>query len=207
MNTCKIRQEWLTPDEATDVLRQHNITLLRLAPAMIWEQPEQRPACFTGSLIMATGEIDNTAARIEKPALLTGQKNNPSESDQASNEGERFLAWLRIGVMQPDRVNTKTAYVHLVNDNVFLVTPGIFKLYTKETTGSGDNDWQRAQKGFQSLGLHRRGQEGENIWICEVKAPGKVRPLKGFLVTGPQTIVGENIPVNNPWLKLTPEAG
>lgn len=28
MTTCKIRQEWLTPDEATDVLRQHNITLL-----------------------------------------------------------------------------------------------------------------------------------------------------------------------------------
>lgn len=104
-------------------------------------------------------------------------------------------------------MNTKIAYVHLVNNDVFLVTPGIFKLYTKETTGYGDNDWQQAQKNFQALGLHRRGPEGVNVWTCGVKAPGgKTRPLKGFLVTEPQTIFGDNIPVNNPWLKLNTEA-
>ncbi|WP_370968269.1 conjugal transfer nickase/helicase domain-containing protein [Enterobacter wuhouensis] len=109
---------------------------------------------------MTASENNNFVSRSEKPVPPAGQKNWTGESALPVREGERFLAWLRIYVMQPDRVNTKNAYVHLVNDDVFLVTPGIFKLYTKETTGSGDNDWQRAQKDFQSLGLHHRGREG-----------------------------------------------
>lgn len=73
-------------------------------------------------------------------------------------------------------MNTKIAYVHLVNNDVFPVTPGIFKLYTKETIGYGDNDWQQTQKDFQALSQHSRGPKGMNVWTCGVKAPGSKTP-------------------------------
>ncbi|MCZ7836310.1 conjugal transfer nickase/helicase domain-containing protein [Atlantibacter hermannii] len=58
---------------------------------------------------------------------------------------------------------TRTAFVHLVNDEVFLVTPGIFKGCTKETTDSGDGGRQQAQKDFQARMLSRRNKDGVNI--------------------------------------------
>ncbi|XSY74554.1 conjugal transfer nickase/helicase domain-containing protein [Escherichia coli] len=43
------------------------------------------------------------------------------------------------------------------------------------------------------------------MWTCEVCAPQKKNSqLKGFLMEDPGLVLGEKIPVNNPWLKLVP---
>ena len=112
------------------------------------------------------------------------------------------MDWLKTHVTGPGAVNSQRAYVHLVEDNVFLVTPGIFKRYMQETTGATGNEWKLAQKEYQAHGLLKRSSEDSYIWTCEVKSAGKPRHLKGFLLPGPQQLFGENVPVNNPWLRL-----
>lgn len=87
-------------------------------------------------------------------------------------------------------VNNKLARVHMVEGAAFLVSPEIFKLYIKSTTGEIGDEWRRLQKEFQKLELHRRGDDGINIWTIEVRGLRKAPKVKGFLLDNPQEIFG-----------------
>ncbi|MCK7456279.1 DNA-binding domain-containing protein [Enterobacter asburiae] len=69
-------------------------------------------------------------------------------------------------------------------------------------TGDG---WKLAQRMFQESGLALRCNDDSFIWTCEVRVPQKKSSqLKGFLMEDPGLVLGEKVPVNNPWLKLVP---
>jgi hypothetical protein len=62
-------------------------------------------------------------------------------------------------------------------------------------------DWQWVQKHFEKLQLHRKQDNGLNIWTCEVTGPRKSRRLHGYLLKEPWHLFGD-VPSNNPYLQL-----
>ena len=63
-------------------------------------------------------------------------------------------------------------------------------------------DWQWVQKRFEKLQLHRKQQNGLNIWTCAVTGPRKSRRLHGYLLEDPHVLFAD-LPPNNPYLSLS----
>ncbi|ARI02456.1 TPA: DNA-binding domain-containing protein [Pseudomonas aeruginosa] len=131
---------------------------------------------------------------------------------QASAEqpsGEHFIAWLRHGITSRKLIiNDAKALVHTVSDTAYLVSPGVFQRYAQEYPQVGtlakhesQQDWQWVQKRFERLQLHRKHDNGLNIWTCAVSGPRKSRQLHGYLLHGPRPLFDE-VPPNNPYLSL-----
>jgi hypothetical protein len=128
-------------------------------------------------------------------------------ADQVS--GEHFMDWLQRGIQSRKLIiNDAKALVHTVADTVYLVSPGIFQRYAQEHPQTAllakqDKvaDWQWIQKRFEKLHLHRKQDDGLNIWTCEVTGPRKSRRLHGHLLEDPQRLF-DDVPPNNPYLSI-----
>lgn len=195
------------------------LTLLKISPALVWEHYQQRPAAFAGSV---EPSLINLSASTESP-ISVGINNstpvhsvNPDEAyydgtaevvpEYPPNLGEDFFAWLKAGLSSGRLVvNERTALVHRVEDEIFIITPGIFKCYMKDTTGEAGEKWRQVQKAFQELRIHHRGRDGLNIWTCEVKGLRFTRAIKGFLLGDQFKQILDNKWGNNPWLVLKKE--
>ncbi|OVG41185.1 MobH family relaxase [Klebsiella pneumoniae] len=172
------------------------LTLLRLAPSAIWEQGEQRPACFAG-------DVTPVSEAEPVPELSAPTQPLPEIADDPRlGDNNNFLQWLKNHTRPSGTVNTRNGKVHVVENHLFLISPGIFKIYAAETTGDTGDGWKLAQRMFQESGLALRCNDDSFIWTCEVRAPQKTGQLKGFLIEDPGLVFGEKMPVNNPWLKL-----
>ena len=59
---------------------------------------------------------------------------------------------------------------------------------------------------LQASGMLKRSNE-EDTYICafEVKSPHRVCNLKGLMLPESQRLFADNVPVNNPWLRLMSE--
>ncbi|EQC0631586.1 conjugal transfer nickase/helicase domain-containing protein [Salmonella enterica] len=121
--------------------------------------------------------------------------------DPRLGDNNNFLQWLKNHTISSATVNTRNGKVHVVENHLFLVTPGIFKIYAAETTGDSGDGWKLAQRMFQESGLALRSNDDSFIWTCEVRTPQKTGQLKGFLMEDPGLVFGEKVPANNPWLK------
>jgi hypothetical protein len=66
-----------------------------------------------------------------------------------------------------------------VSGSVFLVTPGLFQRYVQEFpnialgTDLEGEEWRWVQKQFEKLKVHRKRDDGLNIWVCQVQGPRK----------------------------------
>lgn len=121
----------------------------------------------------------------------------------ASSSEHHFTDWLRQGIQSRSiAVNDAKAPVHMVQGKAFLVSPGIFKLYVRMTSGKTGNEWVQVQKSFQKLGLHHRDNDGVNIFVCEVAGPRRTRQVKGYLLERPEDIFGNVVPEDNPYLSI-----
>ncbi|ELY3793945.1 TraI domain-containing protein [Cronobacter sakazakii] len=173
------------------------LTLLRLTPSAIWEPGEQRPACFAG-------DVTPVSEAEPVPELNSPTQPLPEIADDPRlGDNNNFLQWLKNHTSSSATVNTRNGKVHVVENHLFLISPGIFKIYASETTGNTGDGWKLAQRMFQESGLALRCNDDSFIWTCEVRAPQKKSSqLKGFLMEDPKLVLGEKMPVNNPWLKL-----
>ncbi|MCF5371037.1 conjugal transfer nickase/helicase domain-containing protein, partial [Pseudomonas sp. PA-4-8C] len=88
--------------------------------------------------------------------------------------------------------------------------PGVFQRYAQEhpltaifAKRERMADWQWVQKLFENLKLHRKQDNGLNIWTCEVNGPRKSRKLHGYLLIDPLLLFND-IPMNNPYLAVLP---
>lgn len=252
------------------------LTLLKLSPAQFWDVMEERPALFTGKVVLvnnstktpntgceqsvqsfpasekeltdlafslfapqgAATPTDDTfqpeipcenprlvlpVAVLEKTAAaLSGDiDNTPPAPDYSSTppprpgvpqtdrkitlglSGQHFYNWLCQAVQARKIVtNDVMARVHMVQGKAFLVSPGIFQLYVQSVTGETGTEWKKVQLSFQRLGLHIRGEDGINIFNCEVKGPRKTRQVKGYLLKKSEDIFGGNVPEDNPYLSI-----
>lgn len=254
----------------------HTFTLLRLAPALIWESAE-RPPPFSGTVEVVQEEaVSGTSGRSTSPSdeaaamTVTGtptfasptpaataapadrlddllelfatpntapilspppdalpeqeptqQKTDapatspaPASQERGSRpppSGEHFMVWLHQHIdTRKLIINDAKALVHTVADTVYLVSPGLFQRYAQEHPQSAvfakeDKvaDWQWVQKRFEKLDLHRKQDNGLNIWTCEVAGPRKTRRLHGYLLNDPLRLFNDT-PMNNPYLTVLP---
>jgi hypothetical protein len=119
------------------------------------------------------------------------------------------MAWLRQRTHSRKLIiNDSQALVHTVANTAFLVSPGVFQRYAQEHPQTAalakqdqGADWQWVQKRFEKLQLHRKQDNGLNIWTCEVRGPRKSRRLHGYLLTTPRHLFDVS-PPNNPYLVL-----
>jgi integrating conjugative element relaxase (TIGR03760 family) len=129
------------------------------------------------------------------------------QSDNAADLGERFWQWLTTGLANHSLViNDTKAPVHTVNGTWFLVSPGIFKRFSKEILND-EAQWKTVQQRFQKLGRHVRTR-GQNIHKVTVQGPNKTRTLMGYLIKDPYQ-VSRTLPPDN-WvltLATTPAEG
>lgn len=179
------------------------LTLLRFSPSLIWEDPQQRPATFGGT-VTPIAEIRNETEAVIETNTEVEQPSPLPEQDDTPLSGEAFWQWLVRNVQaQHLEVNEPNARIHTVAGSVFLVTPGIFKLWLS-TCGQNvpEEYWREVQKKFQNLNLHRKQKNGLNIWHCAVVGPRRCSRLKGYLLDDPTPLFGDDVPFNNPHLLL-----
>ncbi|MFJ2541074.1 MobH family relaxase [Pseudomonas sp. NPDC087614] len=126
----------------------------------------------------------------------------------SNNPGQAFLNWLKEGILSHKLIiNDSKAKIHTVSGSVLLVTPGLFQRYAQEFPGisqGADQEtekWRWVQKQFEKLKIHRKREDGLNIWTCQVHGPRKTATLKGYLIEEPKLFF-EWIPPDNPFLKI-----
>ncbi len=129
----------------------------------------------------------------------------------SSNPGQVFLNWIKEGIQSHKLIiNDSKAKIHTVSGSVFLVTPGLFQRYAQEFPGisqSADQEieeWRWVQKQFEKLKVHKKRENGLNIWTCLIQGPRKRAKLKGYLLGKTELLFG-TVPPDNPFLVLDPE--
>ncbi|MGX9761272.1 MobH family relaxase [Pseudomonas shahriarae] len=144
----------------------------------------------------------------EPEAGDTPSKSAVETSTQSDNPGQAFLNWIREGVQSHKLIiNDSKAKIHTVGGSVFLVTPGLFQRYAQEFPGISRGadleieEWRWVQKQFEKLKVHKKRDNGLNIWTCQVQGPRKKTILKGYLIESPKHFF-ELIPPDNPFLKI-----
>jgi len=128
--------------------------------------------------------------------------------------GEHFMAWLKDAILNRKLIiNDAKAMVHTVAGTVYLVTPGIFMRYAQEfpvvsALAQKENipEWRWVQKHFEKLGLHKKQENGLNIWTCTVTGPRRTRRVHGYLLLEPAQVIPE-ITHNNPYLAVSDGLG
>lgn len=148
-------------------------------------------------------------ANIEAPSSIE-HATAPAPSNTTTPSGEHFIAWLREGI-QTRRliINDAKALVHTVAGSVFLVSPGVFQRFAQEhpevtrfAKQEQQTEWAWIQKHFERLGVHRKQDNGLNIWTCEVTGPRKNRRLHGYILKEPARLFAAKLH-DNPYLKLS----
>ncbi len=129
-------------------------------------------------------------------------------SPPSDNPGQAFLNWVKDGILSHTLIiNDSKAKIHTVSGSVLLVTPGLFQRYAQEFPGisrGADLDieeWRWVQKQFEKLKVHKKRDNGQNIWVCQVQGPRKKTTLKGYLIEVPKLFF-ELPPPDNPFLKI-----
>lgn len=180
------------------------LTLLRFSPSLIWEDPQQRPATFSGT-VTPIAEVQNATETVIATDITVEQPSPLPEQNDTPLSGEAFWQWLVRNVQaQHLEVNEPNARIHTVAGSMFLVTPGIFKLWLSTCGQSVPEEyWREVQKKFQNLNLHRKQKNGLNIWHCAVVGPRRCSRLKGYLLDDPTPLFGDDVPFNNPHLLLS----
>lgn len=188
------------------------------APASAPEPKAASPSSRRSSSLtdpMAMEDVDYLGTlldmfELEEPEVSdassasTLEISNPSSDDP----GQAFLNWVKAGILSHKLIiNDSKAKIHTVCGSVFLVTPGLFQRYAQEFPGISQGadqeieEWRWVQKQFEKLKVHRKRDNGLNIWACQVQGPRKKTTLKGYLIEEPKLFF-ELIPPDNPFLKI-----
>ncbi|QUW65187.1 helicase/relaxase domain-containing protein [Pseudomonas synxantha] len=164
---------------------------------------------------LALADADYLGTLLDMFELIDPETSNaPAESTletstpPSDNPGQAFLNWVKEGILSHKLIiNDSKAKIHTVDGSVFLVTPGLFQRYAQEFPGVSQGsdqemeEWRWVQKQFEKLKIHRKRDNGLNIWTCLVQGPRKKITLKGYLIEDSQQFF-EVIPLDNPFLKI-----
>ncbi|MEC9357554.1 MAG: MobH family relaxase [Pseudomonadota bacterium] len=205
---------------------RQRLTMLRVPLARLWTDPASRPPAAEGRAIPETdttveGKPDVLAAMPVQVAPTTEKRSQPFAQTSVVDAGDQatesvctgpdqeiasgpapldddFLHWISDGVRGGRlKVNTVDARVHVTQEGLLLVSPGIFRDY------AGVDGWAAAQKKLQKLKLHLKTPEGTNIWTYRVSGERKSSAqLKGLLFPNAAVLFGLTLPEPNPHLTL-----
>ncbi|WP_443691592.1 MobH family relaxase [Pseudomonas protegens] len=164
----------------------------------------QENADYLGTLLDMFG--------LEEPEARDALSESTVETStlQPDSPGQAFLNWAKDGILSHKLIiNASKAKIHTVGGSVFLVTPGLFQRYTQEFPGISQGacqeieEWRWVQKQFEKLKVHRKRDNGLNIWVCQVEGPRKKGKLQGYLLEKPKLLFEATpVPSDNIFLKI-----
>ncbi|MFT0137384.1 MobH family relaxase [Alcanivoracaceae bacterium MT1] len=147
-------------------------------------------------------EVGTSGPTNTSPSTPAPSPPKKAEEDQASGDaGKQFLAWLRDGLATGRlAINTPQARLHVIEQGLVLVSPGIFKDFDPPR-------WNHVQKRFQKLKLHQRTHDNMNIWTCKASGARKQALMKVYLISKNEVSeLGLTLPPPNPAVNLLPMA-
>ncbi|MBI1194985.1 MAG: hypothetical protein GC138_03970 [Gammaproteobacteria bacterium] len=129
------------------------------------------------------------------------RKTAEGDTETGNDPGQAFLDWLHDGLKQNRfEINSTSARIHCVAEGLLLVSPGIFKDFDRV-------NWQRVQKRFQKLKIHRKTAQGTNIYTYQVTGRRSRSRINGILIDDPERLFeGVMLPEPNPHLALAQTA-
>lgn len=182
-------------DDLTETSVEHKQPLPADADAQAAK--DRRPTAPMTPMMSGTNAMEPDAAVPNAGAQAHSASPPPAAalSAAATDAGQVFFAWLREG-LQTGRfaLNEVHARLHIVNEGLLLVSPAIFKDFDAA-------DWERAQRRFQKLKLHRKTPQGTNIWRYAVEGARKRSRINGLLIPDAERTFGIKLPDVNPHLK------
>jgi hypothetical protein len=145
--------------------------------------------------------IVSKSAATTKPNKTKTIDNGISESKDAAmvikKTGDAFLDWITAGIQ--DRsvdYNNPSARIHVVNEGVLLLSPGIFQDYV--SVHQLDEPWESIQKQFLKLDLHERTAGGFNIHRYRVSGDNQNAPITALLLKDIGLLFKTGTPKPNP---------
>jgi hypothetical protein len=134
------------------------------------------------------------------PSISTPNAENAAGTDTTGEDeedpGRRFVTWLKeIIASGRVEINTVRARIHVLQEGLALVSPGIFRDFDAA-------NWNKAQKRFQKLKLHLKRPDGTNIWTCRVAKDRKQSLIKVVLIPEPEKALSVKLPPPNPAVTL-----
>ncbi|WOA33391.1 MobH family relaxase [Alloalcanivorax xenomutans] len=144
----------------------------------------------------------DTSTPTAQPTTSAPPPLKKTEEEQVSGDvGKQFLAWLRDGLATGRlAINTPQARIHVIEQGLVLVSPGIFKDFSAAR-------WNHVQKRFQKLKLHQRTHDNMNIWTCKASGARKQALMKVYLISKTEVSeLGLTLPPPNPAVNLLPMA-
>jgi hypothetical protein len=141
---------------------------------------------------------ENIIKNTREPGIKKKQKEAIDHSDKPCDI--QFFRWLQDGILSGKiKTNAAKARVHVVNDGVIVITPGIFQDFSKHT--GNKYDWKDVRKLILKKKLHCRDKKGLNVIKYEVKGQSKVTTLNAILFNDMTLIFGNTPPpTQNPHL-------
>jgi len=148
---------------------------------------------------LSAATTPNQAISAPAEAIHPSTDAHPTTDDKAAEDGDpglRFVAWLKENIASGRvEINTARARIHVVQEGLALISPGIFRDFDGAC-------WDKAQKRFQKLKLHLKRPDGTNIWTCRVAKDRKQSRIKVMLIPEPEKILGVTLPPPNPAVTL-----
>lgn len=158
------------------------------------------------SLLNLSGALPSSPEISDPVPAASGDHSTETADDETTTpSGEHFIAWL-TEALRSERIvmNAPQALVHVVEDTLFLVTPGIFRRYAQEHPDLNEIakkkrqlGWEWIQKRFGEMKLHRKSECGLNFCTYELRVDHKKRRLHGYLLKSHYGLVNDMV-LNNP---------
>jgi integrating conjugative element relaxase (TIGR03760 family) len=171
-------------------------------------QPYEEPNLVDpiDSILAARAPISTAAESLAGPE--PAQEPAPSAHAPA-DRGERFLAWVADGIAaRRIDYNNPGARVHVVPEGVLLVSPGLFQDFVAHgnsaLSGGEVLSWEKVQKRFLKLGIHRRTPTGLNVHRYAVIGDNRQTVINGVLLGDLARVFGPAKPSPNPHLRRVP---
>jgi integrating conjugative element relaxase (TIGR03760 family) len=145
--------------------------------------------------------IASKSVATTKPDKTKAIDNGISASKDAAKvikkTGDAFLDWIIAGIQ--DRsvdYNNSSARIHVVNEGVLLLSPGIFQDYV--SIHQLDEPWESLQKQFLKLDLHERTVGGFNIHRYRVSGDTQSATITALLLKDVGLLFKTGTPRPNP---------
>lgn len=145
--------------------------------------------------------IASKSPATTKPNKTKAIDNGISESKDTAmvikKTGDAFLDWIIAGIQ--DRsvdYNNPSARIHVVNEGVLLLSPGIFQDYV--SVHQLNEPWESIQKQFLKLELHERTAGGFNIHRYRVSGDNQNAPITALLLKDIGLLFKTGTPRPNP---------
>lgn len=142
-----------------------------------------------------TEPFNPEATQVTSKSTTTAQKSvsRPAEVPYDDGPVDQFFGWLRNGIQQNEiQVNRPKARVHVVNEGVALITPGIFQDYASQQNKQAE--WSVIQKKVLKKNWHVKDEQGLNMIRYQVAGSNKSTKVNVILFTQTSLVFGETTP-------------